>query len=79
MSVRVEGQKVPLYGAGATLAALDNSGGVPLKLEFEVRSRGDVVGRLVKTKHQRYISCSLIIDSKTTRLIRFKKKSCSYD
>ncbi|KAJ4958529.1 hypothetical protein NE237_025640 [Protea cynaroides] len=63
VSVTLEGSKVPLYGAGASLAVSDSSGGVPLRLEFEIRSRGNVVGKLVKTKHRRRISCRLVFDS----------------
>ncbi|KAA8523123.1 hypothetical protein F0562_009546 [Nyssa sinensis] len=77
--VNLEGDKVPLYGAGASLAESDNNGEVPLKLEFEIRSRGNVVGKLVKTKHQRHISCSLVIDSSNTKPIKFKEDSCTYD
>ncbi|KAF8393379.1 hypothetical protein HHK36_021622 [Tetracentron sinense] len=37
VSVNLEGNKVPLYGAGAGLAVSDNSGGVPLS-ENEIRA-----------------------------------------
>ncbi|KZV43802.1 hypothetical protein F511_08873 [Dorcoceras hygrometricum] len=45
--VHIEGTKVPLYGAGSTLIISNNAFKVPLTLEFEIRSRGDVVGKLV--------------------------------
>ncbi|CAK9172776.1 unnamed protein product [Ilex paraguariensis] len=77
--VNVEGYMVPLYGAGASLAAPDGGVGVPLKLEFEMQSRGNLVGKLVKTKHRRHISCSLVINSKNTKAIEFKENSCTYE
>ncbi|XP_010254099.1 PREDICTED: uncharacterized protein LOC104595183 [Nelumbo nucifera] len=79
VSVTLEGNKVPLYGAGASLAISDNSGAVPLTLELEIRTRGDVVGKLVKTKHRRHISCPAVIDPSSTKPIKFKEYSCTYD
>ncbi|XP_043703537.1 uncharacterized protein LOC122653673 [Telopea speciosissima] len=79
VSVTLEGSKVPLYGAGASLAVSDSNGKVPLRLEFEIRSRGYVVGKLVKTKHRRHISCPVVIDSSKTKPIKFKQDSCTYD
>ncbi|KAL2479780.1 Late [Abeliophyllum distichum] len=79
MSVSLEGQRVPLYGAGMSLAASDNNGGFALKLEFEIMSRGYLVGKLVKTTHRRHVSCPLLLNSKTTKQIAFKQNSCKYD
>ncbi|CAI9767190.1 unnamed protein product [Fraxinus pennsylvanica] len=76
--VHVEGTKVPLYGAGSNLVVSSNAVQVPLTLEFEIRTRGDVVGKLVRTKRRRWISCSLIIDSTSNKPIKFKKDSCTY-
>ncbi|CAL9221032.1 unnamed protein product [Arabidopsis halleri] len=44
--VVIEGRRVPLYGAGASLEATERGGKIPVKLRFEVQSRGDVVGTL---------------------------------
>lgn len=75
--VNIEGTKVPLYGAGSSLVVANNGVvQIPLTLEFEIRSRGDVVGKLVRTKHRRRISCSLVIDSSSNKPIKFKKDSC---
>nr|XP_009800428.1 PREDICTED: uncharacterized protein LOC104246323 [Nicotiana sylvestris] len=77
--VNIESTKFPLYGAGSGLDASNNGGfKVPLKLDFEIRSRGDVVGKLVRTKNKRQISCDLVIDSTSTKPIKFKKNSCVY-
>ncbi|GLT98563.1 hypothetical protein SLE2022_160630 [Rubroshorea leprosula] len=77
--VSLHGERVPLYGAGASLAvSADNEGGVPVALVFEVRSRGNVVGKLVKSRHRRRISCSLAIDLHSSKPIKLKEKSCTY-
>ncbi|KAI3446982.1 hypothetical protein Pfo_003647 [Paulownia fortunei] len=78
MWVRLVGQGVPLYGAGMALAASVESGGIPFKLEFEIQSRGYLVGKLVKTKHTSHASCSLLINSKHTKEISFGQNSCKY-
>ncbi|PIM97802.1 hypothetical protein CDL12_29724 [Handroanthus impetiginosus] len=77
--VRVMGRGVPLYGAGTALAAADASGGgIPLKFEFEVQTRGYLVGKLVQTKHRTRASCPLLINSKRTKQIIFEHDSCQY-
>ncbi|XP_059640778.1 uncharacterized protein LOC132282950 [Cornus florida] len=79
VSVSVEATKVPLYGAGSSLAvAKDDSLHVPMTLQFEIRSRGNVVGKLVRTKHKMQVSCPVVIDSTSTKPIKFKKDSCTY-
>lgn len=77
--VNLEGTKVPLYGAGSTLSESQNGVVVPLTLHLEIRSRGNVVGKLVRTKHKRQISCPVVIDSTKIKPIKFNKNSCSYD
>ncbi|KAJ0006744.1 hypothetical protein Pint_29770 [Pistacia integerrima] len=80
VSVNLEGNKVPLYGAGSSLAVNSQTGGeVPLALKFGIRSRGEVVGKLVKTTHKKQISCPLAIDILSTKPIKFKKDSCTYE
>ncbi|KAI8571122.1 hypothetical protein RHMOL_Rhmol01G0093300 [Rhododendron molle] len=57
VKVKVEGNKVPLYGAGASLAAFDyRFYRVPLRLELDIRSRADVMGKLVRTKYRIRVS-----------------------
>lgn len=79
VAVALHGDKVPLYGAGASFAISHDGGGVPMKLIFEVRSRGNVVGKLVKSRHRRRISCSLVIDSHSSKPLKLKNSSCQYD
>ncbi|GLT76195.1 hypothetical protein SLA2020_478680 [Shorea laevis] len=78
VSVILEGKKVPLYGAGSSLTVSPTGVEVPLKLKFEIRSRGNVVGQLVRTRHRKQISCPMVIDSTSTKAIKFKKNSCTY-
>lgn len=79
VSLNLEGIKIPMYGAGQSLSISNTGGEIPLSLEFELRSRGDVVGKLVRTKHRRRISCPFVIDLSSTKPIKFKKDSCTYD
>ncbi|KAI7736429.1 hypothetical protein M8C21_016102 [Ambrosia artemisiifolia] len=77
--VSLEATKVPLYGAGSTLVISDTGVfEIPLKIEFEIRSKGEVVGKLVTTKHRRQISCNITLPSNTIKPIRFRKSSCTY-
>ncbi|KAH7850257.1 hypothetical protein Vadar_029924 [Vaccinium darrowii] len=80
VDVKVEGKSVPLYGAGISLAVSDSGHySVPLRLEFDIRSQADVMGKLVRTKYRIRISCSLVVDSRITEAILFKQNSCRYD
>lgn len=79
VSVNVEGTKVPLYGAGSTITVSQTGVEVPLTLSFEIRSRGYVVGKLVKTKHHKEITCPLVLNSSGSKPIKFKRNSCTYD
>lgn len=79
MSVNLQGNRVPVYGVGASLDVSEKNGEVPVVLAFEVRSRGNVVGGLVRSKHRRHISCSFVIDSHKSKPIKVKEDSCTYD
>ncbi|KAL0759391.1 hypothetical protein Bca101_075541 [Brassica carinata] len=77
--VKLIGSEVPLYGAGPNLAASDKKGRVPVKLEFEIRSQGNLLGKLVKSNHLNHISCSFYISSsKTSKPIEFTHKTCKH-
>lgn len=81
VAIHIEGTRVPLYGAGSTLEITSDGDAVrvPLTLEMEIRSTGDVVGKLVRTKHRKRVSCRLVIDSRSNKAIKFHKKdSCTY-
>ncbi|CAJ2675978.1 hypothetical protein L195_g001045 [Trifolium pratense] len=81
VSVAVMGSKIPLYGSGASLSSTTGmpSLPVPLKLNFEIRSRAYVLGKLVKPKYYKKVQCSVIFDPKKINVSVSLKKSCKYD
>ncbi|KAK7291471.1 hypothetical protein RIF29_06638 [Crotalaria pallida] len=78
VSVNLQGNKVPLYGAGASFAGSTDNEKIPMKLVFEVRSQGNIVGKLVKSKHCQHVSCSVDIDSHNNKPIILKDSLCTY-
>ncbi|KAL2929129.1 NDR1/HIN1-like protein 1, partial [Bienertia sinuspersici] len=68
-------KKVPLYGAGDGFVDTNNAEGIPLILDFEIRSRGEVLGKLVKTKHQRHVICFLKISANTNKIVKIAENS----
>lgn len=81
VSVAVMGNKIPLYGSGASLSSTTGVPAVPvqLKLNFVVRSRAYVLGKLVKPKFYRRIACSITLDPKKINDPMSLRKSCTYD
>ncbi|RYR41291.1 hypothetical protein Ahy_A08g037704 [Arachis hypogaea] len=59
-------------------AAVEESNGNKDAMDLEIRSRGNVVGKLVRTKHHKEITFPLVINSFELKPIRFKKNSCTY-
>ncbi|CAN0901564.1 hypothetical protein LINGRAHAP2_LOCUS21488 [Linum grandiflorum] len=79
VSVNINGMKVPLYGAGASLTrSAGEEVRIPVTLVFQVRSKGYVVGKLVKSWHTQRISCALVFDPRRTKPVPLKKRSCTY-
>lgn len=79
VSVYLQGNKVPLYGAGASLAGSMDNGGVPMMLDFEVESRGNVVGKLVMSTHRQQVFCSVTLYPHSNKPIELKENACKYD
>lgn len=81
VSVSVVGNKVPLYGSGASLSSSTGAPSVPvpLKLNFVVRSRAYVLGKLVKPKFYKKIECSIVYDPKKHNVPISLKNSCTYN
>ncbi|KAI9128610.1 hypothetical protein K1719_000093 [Acacia pycnantha] len=77
--VNLQRSRVPLYGAGASLAGSFDNGGVPMKLDFDVRSRANVVGKLVRSKHRKHVTCLFTITSRSNKPIKPKENDCTYD
>jgi hypothetical protein len=81
VSVAVMGNKIPMYGSGAGLSSSTGTTTVPvaLKLSFTVRSRANVLGKLVKPKFYKKIDCNVTFDSKKINVPISLKNSCTYD
>lgn len=81
VSVAVMGNKIPLYGSGASLSSTTGvpTVPVPLNLNFVLRSRAYVLGKLVKPKYYKTIQCSITLDPKKLNAPISLKKSCTYD
>lgn len=76
----VKGSKIPLYGGGASLSSLNGAPiqPVPLILNFMVRSRAYVLGKLVKPKFYKRIECSVVMDPKKMNVPISLKNKCTY-
>lgn len=79
VNVVLHGNKVPLYGGGATLTSSDAHGDIPLDLAFSIRARAYVLGKLVKPKFRKYIQCNITLDSTKLMKVRSLARSCQYD
>ncbi|KAK5775294.1 hypothetical protein F383_26016 [Gossypium arboreum] len=78
--VMMKGSHIPLYGGGASLASLNGAPTqpVPLALDFMVRSRAYVLGKLVKPKFYKRIQCWAAMDPKKMSKAISLKNKCSY-
>ncbi|XP_022682670.1 hydroxyphenylpyruvate reductase [Setaria italica] len=77
-SAILHGEKTPLYGAGATLAPANAGGRVPLTLQLAVRTRGYVMGKLVRVTHARRVRCPVAIDPGSSKPVRIRQSACSH-
>ncbi|KAL8129672.1 hypothetical protein V2J09_018827 [Rumex salicifolius] len=78
VSVEIKGNKVPLYGASTGFEAGYGSREVPLRLELELKTRGDVVGKLLRSKHLLQVSCYFTINPNNPKSVGFVEDSCTY-
>ncbi|KAF7809837.1 Late embryogenesis abundant protein [Senna tora] len=81
MRVTVRGSGIPLYGGGSSLSSVNGApvDGVPLSLRFMVRSRANVLGKLVKPKFYKKVECSVVMDSKKMNVAIPLKDKCTYE
>ncbi|KAL9396572.1 hypothetical protein Peur_010825 [Populus x canadensis] len=81
VAISVISNKIPLYGSGAGLSSSTGTTTlpVPLKMNFVVRSRAYVLGKLVKTKFNRKIECDFTFDPKKLNVPISLKEACTYD
>lgn len=80
LAVIVKGSKIPLYGGGASLSSLNGAPiqPVPLTLNFVVRSKAYVLGKLVKPKFYKTVECSVVMDPKKMNVAIPLKNKCTY-
>ncbi|KAK9080208.1 hypothetical protein SSX86_001883 [Deinandra increscens subsp. villosa] len=80
LTVLVIGDKVPLYGSGLGLKSSKGipTAPVPMKLSFVVRSRGYVLGKLVKPKFFDRVECSVAFDPDKINVALSLKNNCKF-
>uniref|UniRef100_A0A803KXY1 Late embryogenesis abundant protein LEA-2 subgroup domain-containing protein n=1 Tax=Chenopodium quinoa TaxID=63459 RepID=A0A803KXY1_CHEQI len=81
ITVQLKGDSVPLYGGGHSIS--NNNKGVvispvPLTLNFRVRSRAYVLGKLVKPKFYKAIKCIVVMNPKKMNVAMSLKNNCTY-
>ncbi|XP_074300175.1 uncharacterized protein LOC141631395 [Silene latifolia] len=81
IQVQLTGDKVPLYGVASRISY--NNMGAPtspvnMTLSFRVRSRGYVLGKMVKPKFYKTIKCHVIMNSTKMNVAMSLKKNCTY-
>ncbi|OIW03600.1 hypothetical protein TanjilG_06109 [Lupinus angustifolius] len=81
VSVAVIGKTIPLYGSGASLSSTTGMATVPvhLKLNFVLRSRAYVLGKLVEPKFYKRVECSITLYPNKIGASIPLNKSCTYD
>ncbi|KAF5740669.1 hypothetical protein HS088_TW11G00746 [Tripterygium wilfordii] len=81
VSISVMGNNIPMYGGGASISSSTGTTTlpVPLKLSFTIRSRANVLGKLVKPKFYKNIECDVTFDPKKLNVPISLKKSCTFD
>ncbi|MCL7038056.1 hypothetical protein MKW94_026463 [Papaver nudicaule] len=79
LTVVVQGNKIPLYGGGATLSSSTGTTTLPMpmKLNFNIRSRAYVLGRIVKPKFYKSVNCSVVFDPKKLN-VAIPLNNCTY-
>ncbi|KAJ6404886.1 hypothetical protein OIU84_012957 [Salix udensis] len=81
VAISVISNKIPLYGSGAGLSSSTGTTTlpVPLKMNFVIRSRAYVLGKLVRQNFNRKIECDFTFDPKKLNVPISLKKACTYD
>ncbi|KAG6546385.1 hypothetical protein Mapa_012125 [Marchantia paleacea] len=77
IAVSVHTNKAPVYGAGPSLTSTVSAGqGVQLQLQIYVKSRANVVWKIVRPKYTRRITCNIIVDSSKSGNLKLLQKVC---
>lgn len=80
VTVSLIGNKIPLYGGGVDLMSKEGKPVAPvsLTLDFKVRARAYVLGRLVQPKFYKRVQCNVVMDPKKMNVPISLKKFCTY-
>ncbi|XP_022132905.1 uncharacterized protein LOC111005632 [Momordica charantia] len=80
ITVTVKGSSIPLYGGGASLSSMNGEPveAVPLNIQFTVRSRANVLGKLVKPKFYKSVDCAVVMDPTNMNKPISLKNKCTY-
>lgn len=79
VTVTLLGTRTPLYGGGSDLGSVKGVPilPVPLDLNFTIKSKAYVLGKLVKPKFNERIYCSVVMDPKKMNKALSLKKNCT--
>ncbi|XP_073274900.1 uncharacterized protein [Primulina huaijiensis] len=81
IAVILMGNHIPLYGGGSNLSSKEGRPAAPvtLALNFTVRARAYVLGRLVKPKFHKTVHCSVVLDQNKMNVAIPLKNSCTFN
>ncbi|KAD6795862.1 hypothetical protein E3N88_06758 [Mikania micrantha] len=81
VSVNLQGRGVPLYGGGVNWNTMDGKliAPVPLNLNFTVKAKAYVLGKLVKPKFHRKVSCAIVYKPTKVNVPISLKNSCTVE
>ncbi|KAF5766310.1 putative Late embryogenesis abundant protein [Helianthus annuus] len=81
VSVNLQGRGVPLYGGGVNWSTMDGklTAPVPLNLNFTVKAKAYVLGKLVKPKFHRKVSCAIVYKPTKVNVPISLKNSCTVE
>ncbi|KAK1422035.1 hypothetical protein QVD17_24877 [Tagetes erecta] len=81
VSVNIHGRGVPLYGGGVDWSTMDGkvTAPVPLNLNLTVKAKAYVLGKLVKPKFHRKVSCAIVYKPTKVNVPISLKNSCTVE
>lgn len=81
VSVNLQGRGIPLYGGGVNWASQNGklTAPVPLNLNFTVKAKAYVLGKLVKPKFHRKVSCAIVYKPTLVNKPISLKNSCTVE
>lgn len=81
VNLNLQGRGVPLYGGGVNWSSQDGkmTAPVPLNLNFTVKAKAYVLGKLVKPKFHRKVSCAVVYKPTKVNVPISLKNSCTVE